>query len=141
MKAKTLKLLSALVVALTVSLLISGCQQPATPTPTPVPPMRMSRVMAEEFLKRTPTMVFDGILSSINLDTIDRCEPPDTCFTFHFSFKSKHPGYGDRGGQVLEQVVTQHQIRITVEQGLITRAVIDEKWDEMAQRYLPGAEP
>jgi hypothetical protein len=141
LKAKTLKLLSVLAVVLLVSLFISGCQQP-TPTPTPEDtPMSKSRDMAERFLRRTPTLVFDGVLASINLDTIERCVPSDTCFTFFFSFRSTHPGYGDRGGQVLEQVMTQHQVRITVEQELITRVVIDEKWDEMAQRYLPGAGP
>jgi len=141
LKTRTLTLLPVLAVALLTTILFAGCQQP-TPTPTPEPDnMHDSRLIAEQFLQDTRTMVFDGVLSSINLGDITRCEPSDTCFTFYFTFRNKHPGYGDRGGQDLELVNTEHQIRITVEQGLVTRAVIDEKWDEMAQRYLPGAGP
>jgi hypothetical protein len=34
-----------------------------------------------------------------------------------------------------------HEARITVEQERVTRGVIDEKWDIMAQRFLPGKGP
>lgn len=134
----TFALLAALVASLAFA---TGCQE-KTPTPTPESAtMHSSRLVAERFLGRCPTFIFDGILGSIDLSTVERCEPPESCFTFFFIFKTTHPGYGDRGGQVLAQVITDHTARITTEDERVTRGVIDDKWDIMAQRFLPGTEP
>jgi hypothetical protein len=116
-------------------------QKTPVPTPTPTPSMHSSRLIAERFLQKTPTFVFDGLPASLTLKNVERCEPMETCFTFVFNFKSTHPGYGDRGGQVLAQVLTEHEARVTTEQERITRVILDGKWDEQAQRYLPGMGP
>ena len=121
--------------------LFTGCQSLETPTPTPEAPiMHYSRLVAERFLQRSPTFVFDGILFSTDLETVDRgdCE---YCFTFHFEFKTAHPGYGDRGGQALAEVMTDHTAAITTMDGRVTAGIIDGKWDILAQRLLPGTEP
>ena len=143
MDKRRINLVVVLLIALVMSLTLSiGCQEQPTPTPTPEPiTMHSSRLIGERFLEHSPTFIFDGILTSTQIGEIERCVPSDTCFTFHFSFKCTHPGYGDRGGQALAQVITEHEARITVEQERVTRAVIDEKWDVMAQRFLPGKGP
>jgi hypothetical protein len=132
----------AITAALIVLVVGVACQQKTpVPTPTPTPSMHSSRLIAERFLQKTPTFVFDGLPASLTLKNVERCEPMETCFTFVFNFKSTHPGYGDRGGQVLAQVLTEHEARVTTEQERITRVILDSKWDEQAQRYLPGMGP
>ena len=142
MDKRRIKFMLTLLVSLVMSLtLLTGCEE-ETPIPAPDPiTMHSSRLIGERFLGRSPTFIFDGIRGSIEIGDIDRCVPSNTCFTFHFSFRSTHPGYGDRGGEVLADVITVHEARITVEQELVTRGVIDEKWDIMAQRFLPGKGP
>jgi hypothetical protein len=94
-----------------------------------------SQKIAEEFLKNSPTFVFDGIEETLKLtDTLTaRCP---YCWVFIFEFDSRHAGYGDRTGQVLAEVITQHKASIAVEQLEVTSAVMDEKWDMLRQEML-----
>ena len=94
-----------------------------------------SQRIAEEFLKNSPTFVFDGIKDTLILaDTLrPRCP---YCWIFIFEFDSRHAGYGDRTGKMLAQVITPHQAVIAVEQGEIASAVLDEKWDMISQKML-----
>ena len=94
-----------------------------------------SQTIAEEFLRSSPTFVFDGIEDTLRLtDTLTaRCP---YCWVFIFEFESRHAGYGDRTGQALAQVITPHRVAIGVEQGEITSAVMDEKWDMMNQEII-----
>jgi len=50
--------------------------------------------------------------------------------------ESRHSGYGDRTGLALLQVITPHQAVITVEDGDVTEAIIDGKWDMIKQMML-----
>lgn len=132
---------TALTIVLLALGLFTGCQSQPTPTPTPEPPiMHTSRLLAERYLERCPTFVFDGIPFTVDLKNVDRggCE---YCFIFHFEFQSAHAGYGDRGGQVLGEVITTHTTSITVEDGRVVAGIIDDKWDILAQRFLPGTGP
>ena len=94
-----------------------------------------SRDIAEDFLLNSPTFVFDGIEDSLELvDTQPvQCS---SCWQFTFEFESRHAGYGDRTGQVLAEVITPHQAIIMVEQGEVTDAVMDDKWDMLAQQEI-----
>jgi len=94
-----------------------------------------SRRIAEEFVRNSPTFIFDGIEDALTLtDTLTaRCP---YCWVFIFEFDSAHAGYGDRTGQALAQVITHHQAVITIEQLEITSAVVDEKWDMMRQTII-----
>ena len=94
-----------------------------------------SQKIAEEFLRNSPTFVFDGIEDTVRLvDTITlRCP---CCWQFIFEFESRHAGYGDRTGQALAQVITPHKAAITVEQGEVRYAVMDGKWDMINQKML-----
>lgn len=125
------------VVILSLALLLSvACAGLSTsPAPAPIPPgtikpvpQEESQMIAEKFVRNSRTFVFDGIEDSLKLvDTITlRCP---SCWQFIFEFQSRHAGYGDRMGQPLAQVITPHRAVITVMQGKVTYAVMDEKWD------------
>lgn len=92
-----------------------------------------NRKVAEDFVRNSPTFVFDGIEDTLRLaDTLrPRCP---YCWVFIFEFDSEHAGYGDRTGQMLTQVITSHEVSIAVAQLEITSAVMDDKWDMIGQR-------
>ena len=94
-----------------------------------------SQKIAEEFLRNSPTFVFDGMEDTLRLtDTLTaRCP---YCWAFIFEFESRHAGYGDRTGQVLAQVITPHKALITVQEFEIISAVMDDKWDMINQEML-----
>jgi len=91
-----------------------------------------SQELAENFLKNSPTFVFDGIDDSINQVDITQLSSSAT-WQFTYTFSCAHAGYGDRTGQQLAQVITEHQIVIVVEQGSVTSAVVDNVWNEVTQ--------
>ena len=94
-----------------------------------------SQRIAEEFVKNSPTFVFDGIEDTLRLtDTLTaRCP---YCWVFIFEFDSRYAGYGDRTGRVLAEVITPHQAAIAVEQLEITSAMIDGRWDVINEELL-----
>ena len=98
-----------------------------------------SQEIAEEFLRNSPTFVFDGMEETLELvDTLTaRCP---SCWAFIFEFDSRHAGYGDRTGQTLAQVITPHRAVIGVEQGKLNSAVMDEKWDMLEQQEISPSE-
>jgi hypothetical protein len=94
-----------------------------------------SQRIAEEFVKNSPTFVFDGIEDTLRLiDTITlRCP---YCWQFIFEFDSRHAGYGDRTGQALAQVITHHIAQITIVMGEVKSAVMDDMWDMLNQEKI-----
>ncbi len=94
-----------------------------------------SQRIAEEFVKNSPTFIFDGIVDTLRLtDTLTaRCP---YCWSFIFEFDCRNTGYGDRTEQVLAEVITSHQAVIAVEQLEITSAVIDGQWDVVNEELL-----
>lgn len=91
--------------------------------------------IAQQFLKNSPTYKFDGIDETLkHKETLTlRCP---YCWQFIFSFDSRQAGYGDRTGQMLAQVITPHTARITVEQGEVPYAVLDNEWDMLQQEKV-----
>jgi len=57
----------------------------------------------------------------------------------YIDFTCGYPGYGDRTGNVMLGKTQDHTIRITVIAGQVTRAIIDDVWDEMKQARLDSA--
>jgi len=95
-----------------------------------------SQRIAEEFLRSSPTFIFDGIEDTLRLvDTIAPQSMPDYRI-FFFTFDSGQAGYGDRTGQVLAEVITPHKVAITVDQGQIKVALIDRTWDILTQEKI-----
>jgi hypothetical protein len=94
-----------------------------------------SRQLADEFVRNSPTFKFDGIEDSLKLvETL--YSDIENAWQFVFQFESRHAGYGNRTGQMLAQVITPHEAIITVEDGEVKSAVIDEKWDMINQRMF-----
>lgn len=95
-----------------------------------------SQKIAEDFVRNSPTFVFDGIEDTLVLtDTVPLVTPNG--WQFMYEFDSRHAGYGDRTGQVLAQVITPHRAAIMVEEGEITLAVMDERWRMDTQEIIP----
>jgi len=94
---------------------------------------------AVNFLKNNPTFKFDGILDSINVVKIDILESYPEKYVVIISFNTSHPGHGDRTGTFTahHELITPHQIIITVKEGEVIEAIIDDMWDEVNQRLIP----
>jgi len=92
-----------------------------------------SLIIAENFVKNSPTYKYDGIPETLKLsDTV----PMDNRIQYVFEFDCRHAGYGDRTGQVLAQVITHHIAMIIVEDEQVISAVMDARWDMVHQQDL-----
>ena len=91
--------------------------------------------ISQQFLKNSPTYKFDGIEDTLKHEETLTLRCP-YCWQFIFTFDSRQTGYGNRTGQMLAQVITHHTARITVEQGEVTYAVLDSKWDMLQQEKI-----
>jgi hypothetical protein len=92
---------------------------------------------AELYVEYSPTFIYDGIDQSLKLvETLY----PDTenTWQFVFQFESRHSGYGDRDGQMLLQVITPHEVIITIQDGKVTTAIMDSVWDMVNQGMIDG---
>jgi len=120
-----------------VALLAGACARPTPTSPEPVKPVSQkdSQQIAEEFVRNSPTFIYDGSEDTLILTETATQQCP-YCWQFNLEFDSRHSGYGDRTGQVLAQVITHHKASITVEQGEVTYAVIDYKWDMISQQVV-----
>lgn len=100
-----------------------------------------SRQVAEEFVRSSPTFVFDGMKDTLVLqDTLEISIP--SAWTFICVFDSMYAGYGDRTGRMLAEVITSHTASVTVEQGKVTYASLDDEWDMVNQKELfAGVDP
>lgn len=91
-----------------------------------------SEEIARKFVLDSPTYRFDGIEGSLTLvERFDAFCP--YCWGYVFKYKSAHPGYGDRSGQVLAQVITVHEILVSTSGGAVDGATVDWRWDVVAQ--------
>jgi len=131
------KLYCGVLVLVLTALFTAAC---AGPAPLPMPSVEPGEVtqedsqrIAEDFVKSSPTFTFDGIAETLELTNVDIGKCP-SCWVFVFNFDSRHAGYGDRTGQTLAQVITPHQVSVSVEQGDIKDAVMDDKWDMLEQK-------
>gem|GEM_PF-1156990 len=98
----------------------------------------LDRLVAENFLRNSPTFRFDGVQDSIELQDSARggC---DSCSEFTFTFDSSYPGYGDRTTLVLNAAGTPHEATVAIDDGIVTFARLDDVWDVLAQRPVTQA--
>jgi hypothetical protein len=87
------------------------------------------------YILNSPTFLFDGQDQSILHEETRYLRCP-YCWQFVFTFSSLHAGYGDRSGQQLAQVITSHEVLITVAKGKIIQATMDQQWDMIKQEFL-----
>ncbi len=108
----------------------------------PPTPEELKEEAAEEaqswIENNSPTYKFDGM----NLELTEITEVDNGKFIAVFEFDSRQAGYGDRTGQMLAQVITPHEIVISIEtaretgEWKITSAVTDGVYDEKAAERL-----
>ena len=112
---------------------ISGAVTEETPMQEMTEQMAQER--AGEFVTDSPTYQFDGME-----DTFEYVETRDAAgdyvWTFVFRFDSSGAGYGDRSGQAVAEVITPHTAVVTVDSMEVTSAVLDGKWDMLAQEMV-----
>lgn len=89
--------------------------------------------IAQNFVLDSPTYMFDGEgLKHVETITL-RCP---SCWQFVFEFTCRHGGFGNRSKQMVTQVMTHHTAEVTVENGKVTYAVLDGKWDIINQELI-----
>lgn len=92
--------------------------------------------LARRFVEVSPTFVCSGMDETLKLvETRDGAVPFG--WEFVFEFDSRHSGYGDTSDLVTLPVITPHRAVIAVEMMEVVEAVIDGKWDMMAQEFIP----
>jgi hypothetical protein len=92
--------------------------------------------LAIGFVRNAPTFAFDGISESIMVEDVMILESFPVQYVVTINFESLHGGYGDRTGEILTQAITMHTIIVTVVDGQIISAIIDDVWDEINQETM-----
>jgi hypothetical protein len=90
-----------------------------------------AEMIAENWIKNSPTYSFDGFdLKMEKNETLDTI-PEQHVLTY--TFTSRHGGYGNRTNQMVTEALTPHRIEVTVSEMNVISAIIDGKWNELAQ--------
>ncbi len=93
-----------------------------------------SRLVAEKFLLESPTFNYDGIEDSMEQALAPEAAGPEQ-WRFLFSFVCENEGYGDEDSREdISGKETYHEALITVANGEITKAVMDNDWDMIDQK-------
>ncbi|MFC1937522.1 hypothetical protein ACFLWY_03060 [Chloroflexota bacterium] len=116
------------------SVLAMGCSS-APSQQARLASLEESQQIAEDLVRHSPTFAYDGMEETLRLADTQTARCP-SCWVFTFEFDSRHTGYGDRSGQAVGQAITRHRAVITVEQGAVTSAVMDGRWDMVVQKLL-----
>jgi len=100
---------------------------------TPVFTEQTAVKTATRFISEAPTYSWDGVEVSIQVLDSYKTQTPEAVWTVVIEFTCANAGYGDRSGQMVASVVTDHVVTITVEDGAVVKAVVDSVWDELRQ--------
>lgn len=92
--------------------------------------------LGSDFITGCATFKFDGIEGSIESVKVEPGRNGQSWQT-GYTFRTLHPGHGDRTGQTLAQVITSHTSQITISNCKIVSAVCDGNWDLISNRQLP----
>jgi len=92
------------------------------------------------FIKNSQTYQYDGIDGTLKVVEHRILESYPVQNVIIMTFDSSHAGFGDRTGQVLAQVITRHRVSVTVVEGNVVHAVIDEIWDELNQHEVGSSD-
>jgi len=97
--------------------------------------------IALEFVENSPTFKFDGIEDTLELVNSIEISIPGA-WTYELYFESRHAGFGDRVDQILAQLITPHSVSVSVEQGEVVYASMDNQWDMLSQEeYSDDIDP
>ena len=88
--------------------------------------------IAAAWIESSPTYGFDGFGLKPEKYEILEAVPEQHILTY--TFTSRHGGYGNRIGKMVTQALTPHSIEVTISDRNVSSAIIDGKWDELAQK-------
>ena len=140
MKMKSTSIMSLILAILSLPIIaIACCPNSNIPTNTSEAIQVSDQKDVEDWIKNSSTFKFDGIPGSIKIMNINSSEEGNSTISagdweFTAEYKTAHPGHGDRTGQVLAQVITNHTAVIKVENGVITSAICCNIWDMQADK-------
>lgn len=90
--------------------------------------------VALAYIRDGPTFSFDGITSTLKVMGIDTNKSNSPQYVVTINFVCLHGGYGDRTGKMVTQALTPHTAVVTVVEGKVVSAILDDNWNEAAQR-------
>ena len=100
-------------------------------------PHKLAQKRAQQWIKNnSPTYVYDGF----DLTLKDAENISGNKYRLRYSFKSRGAGYGDRSNKMIAQVITDHELVVTVEDNEVTKAISDEKYDELNDRMITAGD-
>jgi hypothetical protein len=91
--------------------------------------------IAKNFITDEPTYMFDGMKGTLTLNVTDT-DTETGISHVAANFTSAHSGYGDRTNMMVLQVLTPHTCVLTISGGKVTSAVMDGKYDMIAQKMI-----
>lgn len=91
--------------------------------------------LAYDFVVNAPTFAFDGMPETLVLVDTETFKCPG-CWDFTYEFDCTQAGYGNRTGMMLAQVITPHRAVISIRNGVINAAVLDNSWDMQVQMMV-----
>ncbi|HWR25884.1 MAG TPA: hypothetical protein VN278_06565 [Methanosarcina sp.] len=93
-----------------------------------------AEMIAENWIKSSPTYSYDGF--DLKLEKNETLETIPEQHLMTYTFTSRHGGYGNRTDQMVTQALTPHRIEVTVSEMQVVSAIIDGKWNELAQESI-----
>jgi hypothetical protein len=134
-----MKKIMVLVLAINlVGALVLSALSCTTTTAAPNPPPSATEVLykktVEEFIKSSSTYKFDGIEGSISfVKAVGSTDGNNSGnvkeWEYTVEYQTRHPGHGDRSGQMLAQQIADHSAVIRVKDGQFQSAICDSVWD------------
>lgn len=91
--------------------------------------------IAKNFITNDATYQFDGMRNTLQLD-VTGTFPEAGKYEITGEFVSAHSGYGDRTNMMVLQVLTTHSVVLIVSNGQVTSAIMDGKYDMIAQKII-----
>ena len=92
---------------------------------------------ALNYLYDAPTFLFDGIRESVRiLKVIQSMIFTSSSWLVNVEFDCSHTGYGDRSGEIVQQMIQHHTAVLLLTDGKVTSMVIDNAWDELADKLI-----
>lgn len=91
-------------------------------------------------IETSNTFKFDGIpesLKVVNVKILSLSHTPSPGYGFTIEFQTRQPGHGDRTGEMLAQVITNHSAEVVIANGKVLSAICDETYDLLEDRTVP----
>jgi len=141
LKHRKFAITAAIIGAIVVSLLVlyfAPLQTELTRIPTTPEDQERNDALgvAQRFIPTSPTFAFDGMIDTLDVESVSIMESFPVQYNIKASYTSAHGGFGNREGQILTQVITPHKVDIIVSEGIVISAVTDESWDELNHQYV-----